>query len=66
MDSRDLNLPKYMVYCGLIAGIGAFSNGWTIGSSNVPGEVTHACENGAARVHSSAFPDCLPMNTALW
>jgi MFS family permease len=66
MDSRDLNLPKYMVYCGLIAGIGAFSNGWTIGSSNVPGEVTHACENGAARVHSPAFPDCLPMNTALW
>ncbi|KAI8369172.1 major facilitator superfamily domain-containing protein [Choanephora cucurbitarum] len=66
MDSRELNLPPYMVYCGIIAGIGAFSNGWTIGSTNVPGEVTHNCPTGDAHIQSPAFPDCLPMSTSLW
>ncbi|KAI8069805.1 major facilitator superfamily domain-containing protein [Gilbertella persicaria] len=66
MDSRDLNLPFYMVYCGVIAGIGAFSNGWTIGSTNVPGDITHNCPTGDAHVKNPAFPDCLPMSTGLW
>lgn len=66
MDSRDINLPKYMVYCGIMAGVGAFCNGWTIGSPNVPGEMTHNCPNGAQHVNSAAFPDCLPMDTSLW
>ncbi|KAG2198435.1 hypothetical protein INT47_009012 [Mucor saturninus] len=66
MDSRDINLPKYMVYCGVIASIGAFSNGWTIGSPNVPGEVTHNCPSGDSHVNNPAFPDCLPMDTSLW
>ena len=66
VDSTDLKLPGYMVYCVMIACLGAFSNGWVIGSANVPGEVTHNCENGMSRVASSAFPDCLPMNEALW
>ncbi|KAG1460125.1 hypothetical protein G6F56_006020 [Rhizopus delemar] len=66
MDSRELFMPKYMLYCGVIAAIGAFSNGWTIGSTNVPGTVTHACDNGSAHVQSAAFPDCLPMSTSLW
>jgi len=66
MDSRELNLPKYMIYCGIIAGIGAFSNGWTIGSPNVPGSVTHECPTGNAHINNPAFPDCLPMNTSLW
>ncbi|KAG1150249.1 hypothetical protein G6F37_004407 [Rhizopus arrhizus] len=66
MDSRELFMPKYMVYCGVLAAIGAFSNGWTIGSSNVPGTVTHACSTGSAHLHNSAFPDCLPMDTTLW
>jgi MFS family permease len=66
MDSIDLKMPGYMVYCVIISCLGSFSNGWVIGSANVPGEVTHACENGSAHVASSAFPDCLPMNTSLW
>lgn len=66
VDSYDLKLPGYMVYCVAIACLGSFSNGWVIGSANVPGEVTHACENGMAHVANSAFPDCLPMNDALW
>ncbi|GAA5804897.1 general substrate transporter [Helicostylum pulchrum] len=66
MDSLDLKLPGYMVYCVIIACLGSFSNGWVIGSANVPGEVTHACANGMAHVANSAFPDCLPMNDALW
>ncbi|CAO3637941.1 unnamed protein product [Mucor fragilis] len=60
------DLPRYMVYCVVVSSIGSFCNGWVIGSANVPGEVTHACENGAARVASKAFPDCLPMADALW
>ncbi|KAG1456829.1 hypothetical protein G6F56_006744 [Rhizopus delemar] len=66
MDSRDLFMPKYMVYCGIISAIGAFSNGWTIGSTNVPATVTHACDNGSAHINNPAFPDCLPMDTTLW
>ncbi|KAI8639258.1 major facilitator superfamily domain-containing protein [Parasitella parasitica] len=66
MNSLDMKLPKYMVYCVTIACLGSFSNGWVIGSANVPGAVTHACANGAAHVANSAFPDCLPMNDALW
>ncbi|KAI9468934.1 MAG: major facilitator superfamily domain-containing protein [Benjaminiella poitrasii] len=66
MESLDLKMPKYMVYCVVVACLGSFSNGWVIGSANVPGEVTHACENGSAHVSSGAFPDCLPMNTSLW
>ncbi|KAL7312616.1 Bifunctional purine biosynthesis protein PurH [Mucor circinelloides] len=66
MDSLDMKMPGFMVYCVVVACLGSFSNGWVIGSANVPGEVTHACENGAAHVASKAFPDCLPMNTGLW
>ncbi|KAG1134589.1 hypothetical protein G6F60_002192 [Rhizopus arrhizus] len=66
MDSRELFMPKYMVYCGFVAAIGAFSNGWTIGSTNVPATVTHACSTGNAHTYNPAFPDCLPMSTSLW
>jgi MFS family permease len=66
MDSLDLKLPGYMVYCVVISCLGSFSNGWVIGSANVPGEATHNCANGSAHVASSAFPDCLPMDTSLW
>ncbi|KAI8987534.1 general substrate transporter [Mycotypha africana] len=66
VNSLDLKLPGYMVYCVVISCLGSFSNGWVIGSANVPGTVTHACQNGSAHVVSKAFPDCLPMNDALW
>ncbi|KAI9478114.1 MAG: general substrate transporter [Benjaminiella poitrasii] len=66
VDSLDLKMPGYMLYCVVISCLGSFSNGWVIGSANVPGEVTHACENGSAHVSSGAFPDCLPMATGLW
>jgi MFS family permease len=66
MDSLDSKLPGYMVYCVVIACLGSFSNGWVIGSANVPGEATHNCANGSAHVADSAFPDCIPMDTSLW
>ncbi|KAL9549290.1 hypothetical protein MBANPS3_005284 [Mucor bainieri] len=66
MQSIDLKLPRYMVYCVTVSSIGSFCNGWVIGSANVPGEVTHACSNGASNVASTIFPDCLLMNEALW
>ncbi|KAI9487284.1 MAG: major facilitator superfamily domain-containing protein [Benjaminiella poitrasii] len=66
MNSLDMKMPGYMVYCVVISCLGSFSNGWVIGSANVPGEVTHACVNGAAHIANRAFPDCLPMNTSLW
>ncbi|KAI9354756.1 major facilitator superfamily domain-containing protein [Pilaira anomala] len=66
MDSLQLNMPRYMVYCVLVSCLGSFSNGWVIGSANVPGEITHACKNGLSHVYSRSFPDCLPMNNALW
>ncbi|KAI7901798.1 major facilitator superfamily domain-containing protein [Cokeromyces recurvatus] len=55
-----------MVYCVFVACLGSFSNGWVIGSPNVPGEITHNCPNGNAHIFNKAFPDCIPMDNALW
>ncbi|KAI9262277.1 major facilitator superfamily domain-containing protein [Phascolomyces articulosus] len=66
MDSRQLRMPGYMLYCVLIATLGSFTNGWTIGSPNVPGEITHNCPNGNAHIADPRLPDCLPMDTTLW
>ncbi|KAF1803081.1 general substrate transporter [Mucor lusitanicus] len=66
MDSYSAKFPKYMIYCVFVACLGSFSNGWVIGSPNVPGEITHNCPNGNAHVYNKSFPDCLPMDNALW
>jgi hypothetical protein len=66
MNSLDMKMPGYMVYCVTIACLGSFSNGWVIGSANVPGAITHSCPNGSDHVANPSFPDCLPMNDALW
>lgn len=66
MDSRQVKTPKYMVYCVLVACIGSFSNGWTIGCANLPGDVTHQCPTGMRRLATPALPDCIPMGTSLW
>jgi MFS family permease len=66
MDSLDLNVPGYMVYCVIIACFGSFSNGWVTGSINIPGIVTHACANGASHIANQTFPDCIPMSNTLW
>ncbi|OAD05516.1 hypothetical protein MUCCIDRAFT_141371 [Mucor lusitanicus CBS 277.49] len=66
VDSLDLKMPSYMVYCVVVACLGSFSNGWVIGSANIPGEVTHNCEYSASHIASRSFPDCLPMSTSLW
>ncbi|KAF7731831.1 hypothetical protein EC973_008346 [Apophysomyces ossiformis] len=66
MDSVELKTPGYMLYCVLIACLGSFSNGWVIGSPNVPGEITHNCPTGNAHLANPKFPDCLPMDNALW
>lgn len=54
-----------MVFCVMISSLGFFCNGWVIGSANLPGKATHACEI-TSTPYSSVFPDCLPMNNALW
>ncbi|KAI8973894.1 general substrate transporter [Pilobolus umbonatus] len=66
MDSLHIKRPAFMIYSVLVACLGSFSNGWVIGSPNVPGKVTHACLNGSAYAYSKYFPDCLPMDDALW
>ncbi|KAI9491215.1 major facilitator superfamily domain-containing protein [Zychaea mexicana] len=55
-----------MFYCVLMATLGSFSVGWTIGSPNVPGEITHNCPTGNAHINNPQLPDCLPMDTTLW
>ncbi|KAI9262923.1 general substrate transporter [Helicostylum pulchrum] len=54
-----------MVFCVIISSLGFFCNGWVIGSANLPGKMTHACETEDLQI-STIFPDCLPMNEALW
>lgn len=64
--SKELTYTKYMVFCCLNFSMGCFCSGWITGSANIPGKITHACDNGDSHVTSNAFPDCLPMNDALW
>ncbi|GAN06962.1 solute carrier family 2, facilitated glucose transporter member 2 [Mucor ambiguus] len=65
-SSLDLTYPKYMVFCVVVASLNFFCIGWVTGSANLPGTITHACENGIAHVQTSMLPDCLPMSDALW
>ncbi|KAF7726219.1 hypothetical protein EC973_009017 [Apophysomyces ossiformis] len=66
MDSRELYMPNYMVYCVAISCLTSFCVGWTIGSPNIAGDITHSCPTGNAHTANPSFPDCLPMTTALW
>ncbi|CAO3588913.1 unnamed protein product [Absidia cylindrospora] len=66
MESVEAKTPKYMVYCVFVTCITSLSFGWVVGSPNVPGEITHNCPTGNARLGSKTFPDCLPMSTFLW
>ncbi|KAJ2958478.1 hypothetical protein NQZ79_g5941 [Umbelopsis isabellina] len=66
MDSRELKYPKYMVFCTIVACMGSFSQGWTIGSPNIPGDATHNCSTGYNHNYSSLLPDCLTMDSLLW
>ncbi|ORX52840.1 general substrate transporter [Hesseltinella vesiculosa] len=66
MESIEATTPKYMVYCVMVASLTSLSLGWIMGSPNVPGEVTHNCPTGNARIFSFSFPDCLPMTTYGW
>lgn len=65
VSSFELKLPKFMVFCVVISSLGFFCNGWVIGSATLPGKVTHACEI-TSTPYSRIFPDCLPMQNALW
>ncbi|CAO3703807.1 unnamed protein product [Rhizopus stolonifer] len=65
-NSSQKRFPLYMVYCVLVACLGSFSNGWVIGSPNVPGQITHQCPNGDSPVQGKLLPDCLPMEDAFW
>lgn len=66
VPSFDLYLPKYTLFCVTVSSLGFLCNGWITSSPNLPGKITHACENGLSHVLSSLFPDCLPMSDALW
>lgn len=66
ISSLDLTYPKYMLFCVVVASLNFFCIGWVTGSANLPGMITHACENGIAHIENSMLPDCLPMGDALW
>ncbi|KAI8339718.1 general substrate transporter [Chlamydoabsidia padenii] len=67
MDSLDTHKTTwYLNYCVLTACLSSFANGWVIGSPNLVGEATHNCKNGNQYVANPLFPDCLPMNSAMW
>ncbi|KAI8636470.1 general substrate transporter [Parasitella parasitica] len=65
-SSLDLTYPKYMVFCGIVASLNFFCIGWVTSSGNLPGSITHTCENGIAHIKNPILPDCLPMGDALW
>lgn len=65
-SSLELTYPQYMVFSVVTASLGFFCCGWAMAPPNLPGYIRHACENGLSHFANPLFPDCLPMNDALW
>ncbi|KAI9483554.1 MAG: major facilitator superfamily domain-containing protein [Benjaminiella poitrasii] len=65
-SSLELTYPLYTLFCVIISSLGFFCSGWVTASANLPGTITHICDNGLSHIANTSFPDCLPMNDALW
>lgn len=70
MDSRKAGLRPYVVFCALIASLGAFNNGVNTSSLNIPGDYVRNCPGVPSGVvthyPNSSLPQCIPMDDWVW
>ncbi|KAI9314302.1 general substrate transporter [Dichotomocladium elegans] len=64
------DLRPYVVFCALIASLGAFNNGVNTSSLNIPGDYVRNCPGVAPGVvtyyPNSSLPQCIPMSDWIW
>ncbi|KAI9307812.1 general substrate transporter [Cunninghamella echinulata] len=70
MDSRVAPLRPFVVFCVVIACLGALNNGFNTSSLNIPGEYVLNCPDVPSGVvtyfPNSSLPKCIPMSSWVW
>ncbi|KAI9498308.1 monosaccharide transporter [Zychaea mexicana] len=70
MDSRTAGLRPFVVFCVVIASVGAFSNGINTSSLNIPGDYVKNCPDvpvgEVTYFEGSSIPKCIPMGDWIW
>ncbi|KAI7854776.1 general substrate transporter [Circinella umbellata] len=70
MDSRTAGLRPFVVFCVIIASLGALSNGINTSSLNIPGDYVKNCpgvpEGEVTYFEGSSIPKCIPMGDWIW
>ncbi|KAI8144849.1 general substrate transporter [Fennellomyces sp. T-0311] len=70
MDSRTAGLRPFVVFCAVVASIGAFTNGVNTSSLNIPGDYVKNCPGvpyGEVTYYvGSSLPECIPMSDWIW
>ncbi|CAO3681254.1 unnamed protein product [Rhizopus stolonifer] len=69
MDSRN-TLRPFVVFCAMVASLGAFNSGFNTSALNIPGNAVKECPNVASGVvtyyPNSSLPQCIPMGDWIW
>ncbi|KAI9467785.1 MAG: general substrate transporter [Benjaminiella poitrasii] len=70
MDSREAPVRPFVVFCALIASLGAFNSGVNTSALNIPGDSLRNCPGVPAGVVTyyphSPLPQCIPMSDWVW
>ncbi|KAI8379330.1 general substrate transporter [Radiomyces spectabilis] len=70
MDSRHAGLRPFVVFCVVIASLGAMNNGFNTSSLNIPASAIRKCpgvpEGQVTYYPNSPLPQCLPMGDWIW
>lgn len=70
MDSRTAPLRPFVLFCVVIASLGAMNNGFNTSALNIPGDYVKGCPGVAAGevtyYPNSSIPQCIPMDSWIW
>ncbi|KAI8987227.1 general substrate transporter [Pilobolus umbonatus] len=70
MDSRNASLKPFVIFCAMIASLGAFNSGVNTSALNIPGNNVRYCPGVAPGVvtyyPNSPLPQCVPMSDWIW
>ncbi|CAO3591659.1 unnamed protein product [Absidia cylindrospora] len=70
MDSRTAPLRPFVLFCVVIASLGAMNNGFNTSALNIPGDYVKECPGVAAGevtyYPNSSLPQCIPMDPWIW
>ncbi|KAI8078757.1 general substrate transporter [Halteromyces radiatus] len=70
MDSRTAPLRPFVLFCVVIASLGALNNGFNTSALNIPGDYVKQCPGVPSGVityyPNSSLPQCIPMDPWIW